>query len=150
MGSHEHSIGNSAQLSRKESYEHIAGVRYIETSSGDADALRADGFAWPTILALEAPTERDDRSPSQTNERLLAGRTAEQRRFIFELEPAEDDRSQRKLREFHDHLRGVRAAPPGAPSPSRRPPKGVRATTSTNPPAHVTLLPAVDPGGSYP
>ena len=33
----------------------------METSSGDADALRADGFAWPTILALEAPTERDDR-----------------------------------------------------------------------------------------
>ena len=151
MGSHEHSIGNSEKLSRKDSYEHIAGVRYIETQPGSREQLLKDGFRWPSILPLVRYADEVGgvHAPDAPNAELCPQDFASgERRYIFEVEascpPTRDcqPKCEKGLKRFHDYLLGLRP-PPKSP----RPPKGAVAYVplrgaGANPPALVTLLPA--------
>ena len=155
MGSHEHSIGNSEKLSRKDSYEHIAGVRYIETQPGSREQLLKDGFRWPSILQLDRYTDEVGGVPPNAPDAELCPQdfSSGERRYIFEVEascpPTRDcqPKCEKGLKRFHDYLFGLRP-PPKSP----RPPKGAIAyvplrNAGGDPPALVTLLPAAKQRG---
>ena len=150
MGSHEHSIGNSEKLSRKDSYEHIAGVRYIETQPGSREQLLKDGFRWPSMLQLDRYTDEVGGVPPNAPDAELCPQdfSSGERRYIFEVEascpPTRDcqPKCEKGLKRFHDYLLGLRP-PPKSP----KPPKGAIAyvplrNAGANAPALVTLLPA--------